>query len=129
MNTKSFTLNNKELLLVEQPIGLRTQIHMGYKLIGKLSEVTEGKFVAIVNGTGSDALFVDYNKNPSWIITAKESFFSKLEAEGIAFENKESHPGAIDPTSRSHYDKLTAEWQSAQEKVFNIDNTYLFEKV
>lgn len=158
MKTKSFSLNNKELLLVELPEGAnrihvfndndnsyisyfkgvdtgRHYIDFKAVLIGKLPEVTEEQYKTLVTKVMNNQHYQSYNyKSPNerWTKTAKESFFSALTANGILFENPlGSHPDNwIYKTEAMHMKNTDiSAWQSAQEKVFNIDNTFLFEKV
>lgn len=121
-----------------------------YKPIGKLTDITEEQFHKWSGSyewedapEGSKYAYKDYKDGKEtdeyWDMypfdTAKESFFSKLEAEGIYFENPlgeelmkwnkyESIHKKIPHTPYSLYKK---DWQEAQEKLWNRDNTYIFE--
>ena len=109
--------------------------------IGKLTDIKEEKF----------GEFVDHPNSLTYH-TAKESFFSKLQVEGIYFENKYEKPNKKDfelnpnnehqramiiedkrgqkPTWQSifykNYQDKLKKWQEAQSKVWNLGKTYLF---
>jgi hypothetical protein len=97
------------------------------KLIGKLTDITEDQF-------------------QNWV-DFKEIFFSYLEKEGIYFENQldkpimEEYGYCEDRDTEGHFHKgywepedgeekwqeSINEWQEAEEKVWKLENTYLFE--
>lgn len=170
MKQNSFTLNNKELLLVELPEGAKDidihynsdlKIHqlfwraefMGmkdvgalrdlpdgeWKLIGKLPEVTEEQYHELVHffiyedEIAKENIYRDYSEL-GFYDTAKESFFSALTASGIFFKNPLPDPElTMRQGNGSVYygasDEEFEEYAKMEEKVFNIQNTYLFEKV
>ena len=150
----------KKLLLVEIGGELSKEFlaimneHGMAEILGKLTDITESIFDGLVEkyNWGTYANYGD-KKGGTFVDTAKESFFSKLEAEEIYFENKYEKPNKKDfelnpnnehqramiiedkrgqkPTWQSifyknYQDKLKT-WQEAQEKVWNKDNTFLFE--
>ena len=94
-------------------------------LIGKLTVIKEEEFRHLVES-------VDYNgANLYWNamkerygLTAKESFFSKLEAEEITFNrfSAKTSRGALITQGFT-----LGQQQEAQEKVWNLDNCYVFE--
>jgi hypothetical protein len=110
-------------------------------LIGKLTDIAEEQFAGFVSNkwmltTNSDnvlrykdymAIFDPYDKS-----TAKESFFSYLEKEGVYFENPLNHHvlHLSDPVTESQEDKIAdvaLKWQEAEQKVWKLENTYLFQ--
>ena len=112
----------------------------GYKLIGKPTDITEGQFSEWVKEcdelTFEGHAFEDYN-GTSICDTAKESFFSKLQAEGIYFENRMPKPTKEKygysrgiwtwDEGKFHYNNELKIYKAFQEKVWNLDNTYVFE--
>ena len=158
----------KKLLLMEvesfDPVKIiyeKTVSYFGQKLnlIGKIADITEEQFALINPKTRNghnELVYPSYYESVGSGIglnTAKESFFSKLEAEGICFENEYKKPNIKDfelspsigeqrpmieedrsgqkPTwqsifYRNYRDKLKL-WQEAQEKVWSLDNCYIFE--
>lgn len=123
-----------------------------WQLIGKLPEVTEDQYSKLVEKCGKSQ-FVDHvlfrGHLHNCVDTAKESFFSKLASENIYFSNPLGEKPKLEPECcgklrQFRFDEppeccglpepteesviAYQQWQSAQEKVFNIDNTYLFEK-
>jgi len=108
------------------------------KKIGKLTDITEEQFEKWVDGIQRDdyELFWKYTKPKDgyWLETAKESFFSKLEAEEIYFSNPHDKPEDHFYTSywekengEQEWNEAISEWQEAESKVWNKDNTYIFE--
>jgi hypothetical protein len=95
------------------------------QLIGKLTNITEEQFrqwvdfVPIVVGLPC--------------LTAKEIFFSYLEAHGIYFENELSKPDREEYNfGHGHneaelYKKHLKVWEEAEQKVWNKDLIYVFQ--
>jgi hypothetical protein len=93
------------------------------KLIGKPTDLTEEQFKECVE--------VKYDGVPFWFFNAEESFFSSLESQGIYFKNPY---GKYKPTRKAESDGTLQtlnwqqeRWQEVEQKVWNRDNTYLFE--
>jgi hypothetical protein len=62
--------------------------------------------------------FKDYKDETRFFINSIGSFKSMIEAETkFLFENNKPHPSDIEPTNRSHYDKITEEWHQHQSRV------------
>ena len=99
-------------------------------LVGKLTDITEEQFSEWVKEcdelTFEGHAFEDYN-GTSICDTAKESFFSKLEAEGIVFENPIKKPGATDHKGMKDLNEKLDKYYEAEKKVWNRNNTYVFE--
>lgn len=145
----------KKLLLVELPegaINIRTnrsmifykvsrhlyQYSTGFKiyLVGKLTDITEEQFEQWVEWNEESQYYKDYRKE-GWQgdITVYESFFSYLESNRIYFESQDT----LDKPNRDDYDfghghneaelynKHLKSWQEAQEKVWDINNCWIFE--
>ena len=130
----------KKLLLVELPEGAINVKGFDYKLIGKLTNITEEQFEEWSGSyewedapEGSKYAYKDYKYGKEtddyWDMypfdTAKESFFSKLEAEGIYFENKMLEPGSA--PIYTHSEKYIEDYKEACRKVWSLDNCYVFE--
>jgi hypothetical protein len=144
----------KKLLLVEivhsgENLGLKKE---EIKDITKLTHITEDKFAEwvqlISNGkiTGqkqyrkdSDTTGIPANM---WVTTAKESFFSYLESQGIYFKNKLGEkPEMFDSLlvgknckyeyphgyDIEQYRKDLEVWEEAEQKVWNKDLIYIFQ--
>lgn len=105
--------------------------------IGKLTDITESQFAEWVEAyTSLENRFRNYTV-PAYIEflmkTAKESFFSKLQADEIYFENplgKKPHLGMFIEQKGNcvkDYDKAFNEWQEAQQKVWDINRCWIFE--
>lgn len=136
----------KKLLLVELPedatnVKLRFNRFLTYvkpfskvvqkfddniELIGKLTDITESQFAELVdrfyNGGYRD--YKDKNSfypdadTDNFFLSAKESFFSYFESQGVLFEN---------PLADSISAPDIEEWKEEQEKVWILSNCYLFE--
>ena len=133
----------KKLLLVEidttaTPVKVHVtfnedeSIKMAAKLIGKLTDITESQFAEWVedNGLGCFDNYKGIVDNRYTCLTAKESFFSKLEVDGICFSN----PLGDFPTKQNtgldygmEYISKQASWEEAQEKVWDKERCWLFE--
>ena len=105
-------------------------------LVGKLTDIKEEQFKGLVDKFNCSGAYRDYTeKKPfdpaddlaSFFLTAKESFFPKLEADGIVFENPIPKPGATDHSGIKDLNEKLDKYYEAQEKVWNLDNTYVFE--
>lgn len=90
----------------------------------ELVERFEGRFENYGPSVGYTSPGSEYNLH-----TAKESFFSYLEKEGIYFENKsgEKPIPCYDVLWDPEGDYALEQWQKAQEKVWDLSRTYLFE--
>jgi hypothetical protein len=108
-----------------------------YKEIGKLTDIKESQFAEWVEAyTSLENRFRNYT-TPAYIEflmkTAKESFFSKLQADEIYFENplgKKPHLGMFIEQKGNcvkDYDKAFNEWREAQQKVWDINRCWIFE--
>jgi hypothetical protein len=102
------------------------------EIVGKLNDIKEGEFEQWVadNGLGCYDNYKGIVDNKYTCLTAKESFFSYLEAQGIYFENP---LGEKPKTKTTPYVIKIADaselkaWQEAEEKVWNLNNCYIFE--
>ena len=137
---KEITTNNQTILLVEVPedaIGFiidylylicnpyesdKKVIELPqcqWEILGKSTELSEEQMKEICPLYKSAIVgYRIYNQRPDLLTKdIQESYLSLLEANGIVDRNSASHPSDIDPTNRSHYDKIEQEWQQAQSKV------------
>ena len=156
MKQSTITGLKKKLLLVELPKGCSKFVIKDYsysglwlmavnkelncpkikvpniKEIGKLTGIKEEQFEELV--PEPKKLFggkrFNYKKGANVANTAKQSFFSKLESLEIPFEN----PFGEYPTKHNtgleygmEYIGKQARWEEAQEKVWDLNNCYLFE--
>ncbi|HEY9363868.1 MAG TPA: hypothetical protein VIQ00_11435 [Chitinophagaceae bacterium] len=100
-------------------------------LVGKLTDITEEQFAVFTPYAPEIVGYLDYGDNGNISFnTAEESFFSKLEADGIYFENPldEEKKAYFLKGSENTWDSADLKrWQEAQEKVWNRNNTFLFE--
>lgn len=138
----------KKLLIVELKSDKPVIEHKGefhtMQLIGKLTDITEQQFAEWVpnsfNSLGNGIYeYADYCNNEICMLsTAKESFFSYLEKEGIYFENPHKFPLITDKEFYDEpysglgfypeiYGHAKKRWQEAEDKVWKLNNTYLFE--
>ena len=90
-----------------------------YQILGKSTELSEEQMKEILPiYEGAIRGYRIYTQRPDLLTKdIRESYLSLLEANGIVDRNSASHPSDIDPTNRSHYDKIEQEWQQAQSKV------------
>ena len=90
-----------------------------YQILGKSTELSEEQMKEILPiYEGAIRGYRIYTQRPDLLTKdIQESYLSLLEANGIVDRNSASHPSDIDPTNRSHYDKIEQEWQQAQSKV------------
>ena len=114
-------------------------------LVGKLTDITEEQFRQWVDKF-HDGYYRDYKEKISFspdadtdifFLSAKESFFSKLQAEGIYFENRMPKPTKEKyaysrgiwtwDEGKFHYNNELKIYKAIQEKVWNRGNTYIFE--
>lgn len=109
--------------------------------IGKLTDITESQFVEWVEAyTSLENRFRNYTA-PAYIEflmkTAKESFFSKLQADEIYFENplgekpvldKESLWGSPEQDTQAFaaLNYQIDKWEEAESKIWQLSQTYLF---
>jgi len=155
----------KKLLLVELPEGNNPNeflltwdsgdiFHsklLEVDLIGKITDIAEEQFNQWVKDGSYMKTFWNYLKNDTHksnqLQTAKDSFFSYLEKEGIYFENPIEKPiieeyGYFDERDaeghfyKSYWESEDGEetwseaihlWQEAEQKVWNRDNSYIFQ--
>ena len=96
------------------------------KVIGKPTDITEQQFEEWVDTNGITGYY-NYVKGACCCNTAKESFFSKLEAEEIYFSNPIQKPGATDHKGMKDLNKRLDKYYEAEKKVWNRNNTYVFE--
>jgi len=90
-----------------------------WEILGKSTELSEEQMKEILPiYEGAIRGYRIYTQRPDLLTKdIQESYLSLLEANGIVDGNSASHPSDIDPTNRSHYDKIEQEWQQAQSKV------------
>ena len=90
-----------------------------YQILGKSTELSDEQMKEILPiYEGAIRGYRIYTQRPDLLTKdIRESYLSLLEANGIVDGNSASHPSDIDPTNRSHYDKIEQEWQQAQSKV------------
>jgi len=90
-----------------------------WEILGKSTELSEEQMKEILPiYEGAIRGYRIYTQRPDLLTKdIRESYLSLLEANGIVDRNSASHPSDIDPTNRSHYDKIEQEWQQAQSKV------------
>jgi hypothetical protein len=145
----------KKLLLVEMPEGaynvkVRFGNYLTYfkpfskvvakfdfniKEVGKLTYITEEQFQNWVEKLMQDQHFQNYNWQgviiDRWVKTAKESFFSYLQANGVYFENPlgEKPDGTPILFSQRNGALELLEWEEAEQKVWNKDLIYIFELI
>jgi hypothetical protein len=144
----------KKLLLVELPEGAITNNRYvaticqvpkdTCNLIGKLTDITEQQFADFVSmhkSSNDTWRYANYkNLSGQWFDTAKESFFSYLEANGVLFKNHlGDKPVRMVPFMGKgrytihqsdlldEYHKSLKRWQEAEQKVWNRGQTYLFQ--
>jgi hypothetical protein len=115
-----------------------------YKSIGKLTDITEDQFkewVEVKRISFGKIFYHDYQNKSEWLYvkgTAKESSFSYLEKKGIYFENPHKFPLITDKEFYDEpysglgfypeiYGHAIKRWQEAEDKVWKLNNTYLFE--
>jgi hypothetical protein len=152
MKQKILNLKKKLLLVEIEPfdsakiINEKNVSYFGQKmnLIGKLTDITEEQCIEWVpnsfNSLGNGIYeYADYCNNEICMLpTAKESFFSYLEKEGIYFENPHKFPLITDKEFYDEpysglgfypeiYGHAIKRWQEAEDKVWKLNNTYLFE--
>lgn len=108
------------------------------KCIGKLTDITERQYkqwvdkfnnVAYRNYKDEYSFYPDFDTD-NFFLTAKESFFSYLEKEGILFSNpldweKKAYLFKGSENSWGHDD--LERWQEAESKVWQLSQTYLFQ--
>lgn len=128
----------KKLLLIEIGGELSTEFlaimneHGMAEILGKLTDITEEQFAEWVEcfGIGRwrnyliESQYIEYLKP-----TAKESFFSYLESQGVYFSNplgKKPDGTPILFSQRNGALELL-EWQEAEQKVWNKNLIYVFE--
>ena len=106
------------------------------KEVGKLTDITEQQFAEWVdnNDEYGVVMFKNYTtKSAPYYdeqLTAKESFFSYLEANGVCFENKlgkQPYVSIFDIYPDSPANILRTDWQEAEQKVWNREQTCLFQ--
>jgi hypothetical protein len=152
----------KKLLLVELPEGadrlkvfndesepyisyfkghsaLRFYLSSKCLLIGKLTDIAEQQFLDFcdffthedeMDGT-KENVFRDYT-DKTFFDTAKESFFSYLESQGIYFSNplgEKPFVSVFDINPDSVVRKEYYKWEEAEQKVWNKDLIYIFEVI
>lgn len=146
----------KKLLLVEiesfDPVKIIHEKNVSYfgqkmELVGKLTDITEEQFKEWVekfnNGAVRDyreqvLLFDPADDLANFCLTAKESFFSYLEKEGIYFENLLGEKPILnednlwgnaeqDTQVFAALNYQIDKWQEAEQKVWNKNNCYIFE--
>jgi hypothetical protein len=107
-----------------------------YKSIGKLTDITEEQckeWVEVKRISFGKIFYHDYQNKSEWLYvkgTAKESFFSHLEKEGVYFSNpldweKKAYFLKGSENSWGHDD--LKRWQEAEEKVWDKNRTYIFD--
>jgi hypothetical protein len=140
----------KKLLLVELPEGIvapeksdniciiqdiicfrTSNMKPTMRSFGKLTNITEEQFVEWVhdNGLGCYDNYKGIVDNKYTCLTAKESFFSYLERQGILFSNplgKRPFVSIFDTNPDSVVRKGYYKWEEAESKVWDISNCYLF---
>ena len=103
---------------------------------GKLTDIKEDQFsewVEIKRISFGRISYHDYQNKDKWLYaksTAKESFFSKLEADGVCFSNPleaEKKAYLFKGSENSWGPDDLKRWQEAEEKVWDINNCWLFE--
>lgn len=101
------------------------------ELMGKLSELTEDQAIDFVDKVMSGQHYQNYSFKSGvdrWVKTAKESFLSKLRADGYYTENP---AGPIDECVISApgsgpYEYEMAMWNMGEEKTFQPSLTWVF---
>lgn len=127
----------KKLLLVEEEnkgflckVNFLDTIFGKAKKVGKLTDIKEEQFKELVKENDELSLagcgFEDYD-GTSICDTAKESFFSKLEKDGIAFANPIKKPSATDHSGMKNLNEKLDRYYEAEKKVFDINRCWLFE--
>lgn len=119
MKQQIITGLKKKLLLVERDGSVLQQPHFEFSdkiinIYGKLTDIKEEKF----------AEFAQEMKDTSYpfeITTAKESFFSKLETDGILFKNP-----LADYDGRGLVG-FSKQFEESQSKVWDINRCWLAE--
>jgi len=121
------------LINTEAPTNLLAKVK---NLIGKLTDITEEQFKEWVESFGQNG-YMNYLSGSQYSellkSTAKESFFSYLEKEGIYFENLLPRPADVlekiellpFPSPVGY--QMQKEWQEAEQKVWNEDLIYIFQ--
>jgi hypothetical protein len=140
----------KKLLLVEiesfDPVKIIHEKNVSYfgqkmELIGKLTDITEEQFEKWVEQYTIDKWrnYLMQSQYHEWLKpTAKESFFSYLEKEGIYFENLLGEKPILnednlwgnaeqDTQVFAALNYQIDKWQEAEQKVWNKNNCYIFE--
>jgi hypothetical protein len=118
-----------------------------YNFIGKLTDIKEEEFTELVERFNNGAVRNYKEKIPfdpsddlaNFCLTAKESFFSKLEADGIYFKNQlgetpvtiekkyyKLYPGGK-KAAQAFNEKENNAWQEAQSKVWDKNRCWLAE--
>ena len=133
----------KKLLLVEFPtLEIREDVAVK-SLIGKLTDIKEQQFGEWVFRskirTYKDYGHIGKKYDKFGLIdallemkfkTAKESFFSYLESQGIYFSNplgKKPFVSVFDINPDSVVRKEYYKWEEAEQKVWNKNNCYVFQ--
>ena len=100
-------------------------------LVGKLTDITEEQFAVFTPYAPEIVGYLDYGDNGNISFnTAEESFFSKLEADGVCFSNPleaEKKAYLFKGSENSWGPDDLKRWQEAEEKVWDINNCWLFE--
>jgi hypothetical protein len=115
------TIGTKEVIWLPKDRVVKTYI-------GKLTDITESQFTEFVEKTNVDGfcsplIYKDYiHPKVNALSTAKESFFSYLQSDGVVFENK---LGEKPSQFSSHCREV--DWQEVESKVWDISRCYLFE--
>ena len=104
---------------IEDNCGCPIEFDGDWEILGKSTELSEEQMKEILPiYEGAIRGYRIYTQRPDLLTKdIQESYLSLLEANGIVDRNSASHPSDIDPTNRSHYDKIEQEWQQAQSKV------------
>jgi len=120
-DAREFKIENGLLLFKADfiPFGIVILPSGQYQILGKSTELSEEQMKEILPiYEGAIRGYRIYTQRPDLLTKdIQESYLSLLEANGIVDRNSASHPSDIDPTNRSHYDKIEQEWQQAQSKV------------
>jgi len=138
MKQAILTFEKAEILLVELPEGVREQAVSSFvegaaELIGKLSELTEEQFSEICDDNGAFC-WDNYKGVPDNRYTchsARESFLSKLHAEGWYTKNVKPDPNHPkywdrDPLLRCDLVKDQNEYYRKQPRTFSPEQSFVF---